>query len=218
MRVEAFSDAVFAFALTLLVVSLEVPKSFDELVRTMKGFMPFACTFALVTWIWYEHNVFFRRYGMEDGVTIAINSALLFVVLFYTYPLKVVFSSFISGVILRDADAIRVPLSNLSTLFVIYGIGFVVIFGLFALLYWRAHGRRKELGLDELAAFDARASMRMHLLTVAVGLVSLTTALVAPMQLSWLAGPVYGLLAPVQFMNGSRMSKARERLARRARE
>ena len=61
-RLEAFSDAVFAFALTLLVVSLDVPKSYHDLTALMAGFVPFAASFALLTWIWYEHNIFFRRY------------------------------------------------------------------------------------------------------------------------------------------------------------
>jgi hypothetical protein len=45
-RLEAFCDVVFGFAITLLVVSLEVPRSFEELIQIMRGFLPFAACFA----------------------------------------------------------------------------------------------------------------------------------------------------------------------------
>src|SRR4051812_29388346 len=57
-RLEGFSDAVFAFALTLLVVSLEVPKSFAELMETMRGFLAFGVCFALLAVIWNHHYVY----------------------------------------------------------------------------------------------------------------------------------------------------------------
>jgi uncharacterized membrane protein len=91
-RVEAFSDVVFGFALTLIVVSLEVPTTFEELMETMRGFPAFAICFAILTWVWHVHHTFFRRYGLTDEITIALNTILLFVVLFYTYPLKFMFS------------------------------------------------------------------------------------------------------------------------------
>src|SRR6202521_464287 len=96
-RVEGFTDAVFAFAVTLLVVSLEVPKTFSELLIAMKGFIAFAICFAILVQVWYEHYIFSRRYGLQTLYTIFLNSVLLFVVLFYVYPLKFVFTLLVGG-------------------------------------------------------------------------------------------------------------------------
>src|SRR5512134_1725434 len=68
-RIEGFSDAVFGFALTLLVVSLEVPDDIRAFRQAMSGFAPFAATFAIICWIWYEHYEFFRKFGLRDGLT-----------------------------------------------------------------------------------------------------------------------------------------------------
>ena len=51
-RLESFADAIFAFALTLLIVSLEVPKSFADLINTMRGFPAFAVCFLMLATIW----------------------------------------------------------------------------------------------------------------------------------------------------------------------
>jgi uncharacterized membrane protein len=47
-RLEAFSDAVFGFALPLLIVSLEVQRSYTELMGIMGGFLSLGCCFALL--------------------------------------------------------------------------------------------------------------------------------------------------------------------------
>ena len=65
-RLESFSDAVFGFALTPLVVSLEVPKSFADLIAAMKGFPAFAVCFAVLAMVWNSHYKFSRRYGLDD--------------------------------------------------------------------------------------------------------------------------------------------------------
>src|SRR6187431_2388749 len=76
-RIEALSDAVFAFAVTLIVVSLEVPLTFHELLVSMKGFFGFSICFAMLMLIWYEQYLFFRRYGIQDVKTVFYNCALL---------------------------------------------------------------------------------------------------------------------------------------------
>jgi len=62
-RLEGLSDAVFGFAITLLIVSLEVPKTSGELIETMRGFIAFAFTFVMLFSIWHRQFTFFRRYG-----------------------------------------------------------------------------------------------------------------------------------------------------------
>src|SRR3712207_792804 len=97
LRIEGISDAVFAFAVTLLVISLEVPRTFTELWEVMHGFLAFAVSFALLFQIWYAQHLFFRRYALQDRLTITLNAVLLFCVLFYVYPLKFLFAFLVSG-------------------------------------------------------------------------------------------------------------------------
>jgi hypothetical protein len=84
-RIEGLSDAVFGFAITLLVVSLGVPKSFDELVRMIAGFPAFVAAAGLLVMVWLAQYRFFRRYGLEDARTIFLNVVLLCLVVFFVY-------------------------------------------------------------------------------------------------------------------------------------
>ena len=146
-RFEGFTDAVFAFAVTLLVVSLEVPNTFDELLDTMQGFLAFAISFAMLVWIWYEHYNFFRRYGLRDTITLWLSSALLFLVLLYVYPLKFLFTFVVDELLgFGGAAAEMIKPSQGPLLFVIYGVGFIAIQLVFVLLYLRAYTLARRSG------------------------------------------------------------------------
>jgi len=209
-RIEGFSDAVFGFALTLLVVSLEVPDNFEGLKQILRGFIPFAATFALVCWIWFEHYAFFRKFEAEDPLTIFLNCVLLFLVLFFVYPLKFVFTRVIPAV-MGQANGVRLTESDARTMMWIYSAGFVAMMVVFALLYWNQYRSRTALGLSEEQAFNARAGALTHVLSVIVGMSSIVLALTVPIQWIWTAGVIYGLQGPLHWRNGVLIERARAR-------
>jgi uncharacterized membrane protein len=213
-RIEGFSDAVFGFTLTLLVVSTAVPESFADLRRTLEGFPAFAVTFTVITWMWYEHYDFFRRFDLRDGFTVFLNSALLFVVMFFVYPLKFVFTRLISGTMLGLGPSIAEGLTppDARMLMLVYSGGFVAAFLVFALLHWNALRRRRELELNRLEIFDARAGARKHLLSVAVGVASMLIAAVLPIQYLAYSGLLFFLLGPLHGANGYFNGRRRARL------
>jgi uncharacterized membrane protein len=173
-RLDGFSDVVFGFALTLLVVSLEVPKGFEELHNLWAGFIPFGISFLLLMLVWFGHYTFFRRFGTHDAGTIWLNGVLLFVVLFYVYPLKFLFRSAFDQVgDFHDANQIR----EVVTLF---SLGFTAIYFLFAALYANGYRQRRLLGLSPLEELLTRHAIMEEGGTGAIGLVVIALAYLLP--------------------------------------
>src|SRR2546421_9220789 len=161
-RLEGFSDAVFGFALTLLVVSLEVPHTFDVLANTIRGFGGFAVCFCALSFVWHDHYIFFRQYGLDDAITRALNLALLFLVMFYLYPLKFLFT-LVLGIFTHvwpqtHGKPVIQP-DQYPALLMFYGAGFVAIYLVFTLMYLHAYRQRVNLQLDDLEEFDTLAQM-----------------------------------------------------------
>ena len=146
-RIDGFSDVVFGFAVTLLVVSLEVPRTFDELYAALLGFLPFAACFFFLILVWLAHFRFFRRYGMHDITTIWINCVLLFSVLFYVYPLKFLFSVATGDHIGPNVFSNPHQPAEMMT---VYGIGFAAIYFCLSALYFNAWRQRVALALNPM--------------------------------------------------------------------
>ena len=83
------------------------PTNFADLRPSSIGFPAFAVTFSVICWIWYEHYLLFRRYDLEDGFTVVLNCILLFLVVFYAYPMKFMFTRLISGTLLGIGPGIH---------------------------------------------------------------------------------------------------------------
>jgi len=217
-RLEGFSDAVFGFAATLLVVSLEVPKTFPELFENLSGFAAFGLSFFALVLIWAGHNAFFRRYGLSDPWTVCLNSLLLFVVLFYVYPLKFMTSGLVQnmfGIGRSSSTAVVLEtLDELSLLFVIYSGGFVAVFSCMALLHANAYRQRDRLGLTAAERIASQGAIGYYLIFALVGAVSVLLAwskvglnVVAP-------GWIYGILGPLCWLNGTLNQKKLDALKR----
>jgi uncharacterized membrane protein len=218
-RLEGFSDAVFGFAITLLVVSLEVPATYDDLMAAFRGLPVFAITFAMLLLVWHEHHTFFRQFGPQDGVTIWLNGLLLFVVMVYIYPLKFLFAMLagVTGGAGRGPDGLPAAMirhDQVVPLMVMYGIGFVSIFAVLALMYLHA-ARLERLGApgterDSGSRLDALIGAGHCGVYVLVGLLSIAIAVIGDSALwTGIAGMSYGAIGPFQAIYHTVSSKWR---------
>ena len=220
-RIEGLSDAVFGFAVTLLVVSLEVPKTYAQLIEAMRGYGAFAISFTLLLLVWYTQYKYFRRYALQDNVSVILNAALLFVVLFYVYPLKFVFT-FLISMFTGHKGEVQLPngttiamvenADQVASLMVIFSVGYLAVFGLFVLMYGHAYRKRAKLELNELEVFDTRTDIRESALNVAIAAVSIGLGLA---RYAGLSGMTYMLCPIVLSLHGMMSGKRRQRIEER---
>lgn len=221
-RLENFSDAIFALAITLLLISTSPPTNFEQVKRFAYELLPFLVCITLIMLIWHEHFQFYLRYGLRNSRMLVLNTLFLAIVLFYVYPLKFltkIIILFPVGYLLGDQALLNdlknmINAQDMGQLMIIYGFGATCVFLVLRQMYRYALSKADELGLSELEKFDTRTSIRTNFLMALVPMVSVVLSIIFINH--WLAGPVAGfvyfLYTPIMFAHGKRADKKRKAL------
>ncbi len=160
-RVEALSDGVFAFAATLLAVSLDNGKSDTALNIDAVSFISFFASFFILLLLWKAHYNFFRRTDYMDNWLIGLNSVFLFAVLYFIFPLKsLLYSMF---------RQFSVTQESLASLFEIYGSAILLFFLSLSIMYYYAAKRDpNEDGKIKLAFYGRHYSIFVLVATISI--------------------------------------------------
>ena len=171
-RIEGFSDAVFAFAVSLLVVALEVPHTYTGLVEVLYAFPGFVASFGMLYLFWSSHYRYFRRYGLEDHFSKWLNAALLLARAVFGLSAQVPLWPHVSGLVHRRAHSAHAI--SLSTdaewagLLRIYGLGLAGIFSCYAALYYHAYRLRARLRLTRAEELLTIGPVRGYAFSISV--------------------------------------------------
>jgi uncharacterized membrane protein len=92
-RLEAFSDGVFAIAITLLVLELSIPTGseddlFGAFVDQWRSYLAYVVSFATIGVRWLEHAVVTEYVERANALLVRLNLLLLMVVSFIPFPTK----------------------------------------------------------------------------------------------------------------------------------
>lgn len=194
-RIEAFSDAVFAFAATLLVVSVGSENTDSAIQIDWRRFLSFAISFFALVGIWSVHYNFFRRTKYMDNWIVAVNAILLFLVLYYIFPIK--------SLIQTWTGSLQLNMEEFSSLFQLYSLGFLLIFLCYAIMYWRAYQKTKSENQD----FDLLFYSRHFGIYVLVAAISVIIAKFNLGLTYGLPGIIYTLLGPFCYFHGVQFRK-----------
>jgi uncharacterized membrane protein len=213
-RLETFVDAAFAFALTMLVVSVDtVPQSFDELVEAIKRVPAFGASFLITVMFWLGHYRWSRRYGVEDTGSVALSLLLVFLVLVFLYPLRLMASGALntmSGGWLPSEFRVTTH-AQLRFVFVLYGTAFMLMSGVLLALYLRIRRMTLEPALSAEDRAIADVEVQAWGILATMGAVSTILSLVLPGRVLPVAVWIYAALAVIMPLMSRRWERTVER-------
>jgi uncharacterized membrane protein len=197
-RLETFVDASFAFALTLLVISFDsIPGSIDELFVALKGIPAFAMCFAIIIMPWTAHRQWSQNFGLEEGASMMISLILVFVILVYVYPLRIMM-----GVALENmtggwlqSQLVIESIEESRLLIIIYGVGFAAACFCIIMLNYQALRFATKLQLNIVERFATKLYIWGWLIVSGTALLSIVLAMTVPDRFIGLAGGCYFILS-----------------------
>jgi uncharacterized membrane protein len=179
-RLEAFTDAAFAFAVTLLVVSVgSVPQNYADLISSMKAVPAFAMSFALICMFWNAHVRWSRRFDTGDWVSALLTLLLVFLVLIYVFPLRLMAIATMDFFFTGEMNAaLGISTSEQGRwFFSLYGLGFLAMSSVFVLLFW--HSLRKLVLEPDMRA-ELMSEIVIWSILTGTGLIATLIALFSP--------------------------------------
>ena len=143
-RLDAFTDAAFAFSVSLLVIGgARAPDDIDTLIRALGDIPAFAFGFAVMAMFWMGHVRWRQIRGSEaDWLGTILTLLLIFLTLIYVQPLRAMAAA--TGIwFTGQGSGFR---GNVADLFAVYGTGFVAMSLTMAALFSEAAKRAKLCG------------------------------------------------------------------------
>jgi uncharacterized membrane protein len=190
-RLEGFVDSAFAFAVTLIVISIgHVPDSVAEMLQSLRGLPTFAVCFLLIARFWISHRDWSRHYDLEDTTSVTLSLLLVLLVLVYVYPLRLLFAVLFAGMSngwLSERDIELNGSAELRAAYVVFGAGLLAIAIVFAELFRHALNKGAQIGLDAAERVVTQMRRSLWLCTGAVAALSVLLALFLPFASSYSA-------------------------------
>jgi uncharacterized membrane protein len=146
-RLEAFSDLVFGFSLSLLATRLDVPAHVTDVFEATR-WLTFIITFGIICVIWLAHYRIFRHRFVARTPDVTVNFIFLFGIAILPYTVQT-FLRFGSG------DAI-----------LLYLLDFALVFTALATLRWRALRQRRGDPDVDVRLREWRATIRQYLIVL----------------------------------------------------
>jgi uncharacterized membrane protein len=118
-RMDAFSDGVFAIAITILVLEIKVPSDLNHLSRNLEhewpAYLAYVTSFLTIGGVWIAHHRLHSRLRFIDATMVRLNLLLLMITAFLPFPTAIL------------AEALRAPEDTAATAVVLYGATVLVI-------------------------------------------------------------------------------------------